>query len=167
MQPQNALRPETIASQLSTNTDDIASLVADALTFLKLDGSRAMTGNLDLAGNKLLTTDLSLKQYSGSWMTIMDRAGVNLRSIMLLNIQASNTIAGRYFAAYHRDSYLRSYAASDGEVQFQSHNGVAWQTEMSIINHGLRMPNLPAADPADGTSTLWMNPADRIVRVGT
>jgi hypothetical protein len=51
MQSPNALRPESIASQLSTNTDDIADLVAEALTFLKLDGSRVMNGTFDLNGN--------------------------------------------------------------------------------------------------------------------
>jgi len=52
----------------------IVDLIADALTFLKLDGSRVMANDLDLAGNDILTTNASISEFDSTTLRIMNRA---------------------------------------------------------------------------------------------
>lgn len=51
--------------------------------FLRLNGKRAMTGDLDLATYALLTTNLSLHQMNPDYFAILDRARVDPKSLYL------------------------------------------------------------------------------------
>lgn len=71
-----------------------------ALGLFPKDGSEAMTGDFDLAGNKLLTTNLLLKEFSASTFAIRNRADTDYRDLYLRTlVSLGNLVLGnaKYF----------------------------------------------------------------------
>lgn len=128
MQSPNALRPETIASTLSGHTDDIADVVADALTFLKLDGSRAMTGNLDLNGHLLQFTSSALKQETGQ-LACTNRPGTSYQNFRCYTFLATS------FYGMGNPSYFRP--AENREIHFQTYAGLKNVANLSDVTEDL------------------------------
>ena len=68
---------------------------------LPIDGKRAMTGNLDLAANELLTTNLRFRERTSAVMEITKRAAGDMRDLYLRNLRVygQNLQLANYYAA--------------------------------------------------------------------
>lgn len=154
---------------------DIADLIAADLDFLKLDGSRTMTGNLLMgayaAENKIIfggttVNDVLIRQASAGGSQLCLRRGDESAYGNL--IAAKITFHNNLMAALATSS-LNAFG-SQGRLNLRVYDNVSWKTVIGIGQVGawgghLYFPNLPAVDPADGTGKIWNNA--NVVTVGT
>lgn len=114
---------------------------------LKLDGSRVMTGDLDLAGNDLLTTNFSLSERDISFLRIMNRAKSLMRGLMVGIMRAD------WYQTTNADSYLRTDTITGkGEISFQGYSGLAWTECARLGTSGINDPTFHI--PRAGDITL-------------
>lgn len=101
--------------------------------FVRRNGKRAMTGDFDLAGNALLTTNLSLFEGTSTWMFLMDRAKSDFKNLKINQLGVNNRIT------YSNTGYLRSPTDVAKHLYLQSYDG-AYQTVADIINGRIDIP---------------------------
>lgn len=101
--------------------------------FLLLNGKEAMKGNLDLAGHKLLTTNLMLKEEDSDTFAIRDRADTAYK-----NLKSERNLF-RYLEGWATYCYLRPKPLLGGQFQFQSHNGSEYLTCGTLVGGEMRI----------------------------
>lgn len=104
-------------------------MVADALTFLKLDGSRAMTGDLNIGAKSLMTTNLALRELFSYSLGIKSNGSdmdLQLRYLRptsgIISSSASNMVIQGKFNTLNSAVTLRSNngAAYIDHLQFKA-----------------------------------------------
>lgn len=148
--------------------------------YLLLDGSRPMTGNLNLGGNKLVGDSISGGNLTLESTSHASKGNIIFKDVLrpgdseLTNIGTTSFRVGsmwvkvieRLFTINARNNFkIRPLATAATQYQLQSHNGAAFVVVMTFVGGNVRMANLPLADPADGNSQLWNNGG--VVTVGT
>lgn len=128
--------------------------------YLPLDGSKAMTGDLDLGrtnpGNQIKFRTLELKQSAtknqlevwggnGAWRGAFDAGSISTQYFDF-NLGAGELRCARGVTAYIDFHTWKGGGAYGLPLRVLSGNGVeGW----------VCMPNLPTSDPADGSSKIW------------
>lgn len=143
--------------------------------YLLLDGSRAMVGNVDMQANQVqfdVGGGVLFKKGETGEFTLQGYGIDAQKFVRFYGTGASPDtvrvhvyyLESKFWQSYSAESYVRCHQATTSRVLLQSYDG-AWKTGIRLQNNSVRMSNLPAADPADGTSTLWSNGG--VVTVGT
>ena len=126
--------------------------------YLLLDGSRAMTGDLDLAANRLLFDGASapiLKKGTLQELWLRDAADTAFGNMRVRQLIISGNGLHFYYAA-DAISCLQT-------LPIQGYTGVARVTVANIVRDAspyldiveAAMSNLPGADPADGKNRIF------------
>lgn len=133
MQSQNVMRarmPESIASTINGHTSDIADLVADALTHLKLDGSRIMDDN---AFVRFGPSDLRIYNSTGKNLTFL--RGPTLIDDVVIRVSQflGNITKFTYARGRFNDSYVQTRESNDQKLHFQSYTGGTYLTVADML----------------------------------
>lgn len=130
---------------------------------LLLDGSKQMTGALDLEVGGHLVTFLKSKNFAFkeqglpvSKILLMNRAETDYMSFYLKTLFATQGVQASSFAPLgNAHNYIQSYGDTAKHVYIQSYNG-SMVTCIDLYNGKVLMPNLPVADP-HVADQLWNN----------
>jgi len=136
----------------ASSFSELTGTIADAQTpntILK-DGTRAMTGDFDLAGNKLLTTNLLVKELNADYLIVRNRADTADKGFRTSLLSSAYGIA-----MYWYPSYIRGYPSEAlGEVYFHSYVSGAYQKAAIMLGGIFSIPRAGHIVPIDGSRNL-------------
>lgn len=139
-----------------------ANLEAEDLTFLKLDGSRVMTGHLSI--------NLAAGTYDrihGSLVGVRFHKTINriypyvVATDNMADIQCFRNIGDYMRINVAMETYVDTEIRTSGSVKVAVLDSTSDMLDLFLAGGG----NLPVADPADGKNKLWNNAG--VVNVGT
>jgi len=115
-------------------------------SLLPRSGVRAMTGNLDLAGNKLLTTNLLLKEKDANALAVRNLADTDYKWIQAIRVNTSEINAD-----FWNTLSIKARGIANCRIYMYDGNG---NILIHIENGNVILPNLPVADP-HVVGALW------------
>lgn len=126
--------------------------------YLLLDGSRAMTGDLDMASNDVLFANTRLTETETWRVSLYGRTGTTTKAFKVSDMYFGTLYGGTAACKLQP----RPNAGNSLTIRSRKTNApAAWVNQIVLTNHAtapqVGMPNLPAADPANGLSELWVS----------
>lgn len=108
-----------------------ANLEAEDLTFLKLDGSRVMTDDLDIGDNKIAIGDSVIYKLAGNTLMIGRKSAPASRNSLYAGIVNFDNVYFTHLYSRHTDTTLRSWSAADHYLYFLAYDG-AWRYSAAL-----------------------------------
>jgi len=153
----------------------------DHTQYFHTDGTDSMTGDLPLGANKLKFSTTLLKEYASNVIAVRNLADNDYRDLRMRHciFYGNFYMSAPGLTSYYVYGTGMRFRGDDG-VEMARVVGTSGATEFIISRAGditmlankeiknvgiIKVPNIPVADPADGTSTLWNNAG--VVTVGT
>lgn len=137
-------------------TEDIVHLLASLgipaplnhLNLLLLDGTRVMTGDLDLGGNDLITTNLRFKEMNATTFRIRNRADTSDMKLYLDEIQVRTRFRFPLLEGADEESKITTRGTTTAKVPLQS------RTAGGLVTDAIIGPNGEFSIPHAGDITM-------------